>query len=471
MRKTKKFAAILLSALILSSSFSILPVSAATFGNDTAVVSSDESLISGDYEYSVLADGTVEITQYLGSDSDVTIPNTIDDKKVTSIGSETFSGCISLTSVIMPDSITSIGDLAFSECISLVNIAIHDSVMSIGFRAFGDCKNLSSITVPNSVKNIGNGAFSGCDNLINITVDKNNSVYSSIDGVLFNKTQDVLISCPNGKADNFKIPNSVTSIENWAFSGCTNMEKITIPNGVTSIGDDAFSDCIGLKSITIPDSVTSIGEFAFSDCTNLESITIPDGVKNITEYTFLDCQSLNSIIIGNNVESIGEYSFAGCLRLKNIQIPNSVKNIASCAFRDCYNLDSITIPKNVTDIGIYAFGYDYIYDDYFDYVKNNDFKIYGYKNTAAETYAKENGFEFISLGEQILTGDANQDGTVNIKDVTYLQMHIAGNKNTDGSPLIDETNKQLFDSIDMNNDSKLTVNDVTALQTYLAQNN
>uniref|UniRef100_UPI00267061F7 dockerin type I repeat-containing protein n=1 Tax=uncultured Ruminococcus sp. TaxID=165186 RepID=UPI00267061F7 len=100
-----------------------------------------------------------------------------------------------------------------------------------------------------------------------------------------------------------------------------------------------------------------------------------------------------------------------------------------------------------------------------------DFKITGYSNTAAETYAKENGFEFISLGEQILTGDANQDGTVNIKDVTYLQMHIAGNKNTDGSPLIDETNKQLFDSIDMTNDGKLTVNDVTALQTYLAQNN
>ena len=75
------------------------------------------------------------------------------------------------------------------------------------------------------------------------------------------------------------------------------------------------------------------------------------------------------------------------------------------------------------------------------------------------------------MGEQILIGDANQDGTVNIKDVTYLQMHIAGNKNTDGSPLIDETNKQLFDSIDMNNDGKLTVNDVTALQTYLTQNN
>lgn len=127
-------------------------------------------------------------------------------------------------------------------------------------------------------------------------------------------------------------------------------------------------------------------------------------------------------------------------------------------------------------IGKNAFGYQgNIFDEEdYEYGEENsiqDFKITGYSNTAAETYAKENGFEFISLGEQILTGDANQDGTVNIKDVTYLQMHIAGNKNTDGSPLIDETNKQLFDSIDMNNDGKLTVNDVTALQTYLTQNN
>lgn len=85
MRKTKKFAAILLSALILSSSFSALPVSAATVGNDTAVVSSDESLISGDYEYSVLADGTVEITQYLGSDTNVIVPENIAGRTVSKI--------------------------------------------------------------------------------------------------------------------------------------------------------------------------------------------------------------------------------------------------------------------------------------------------------------------------------------------------------------------------------------------------
>ncbi|MEI3027608.1 MAG: EF-hand domain-containing protein [Ruminococcus sp.] len=141
-------------------------------------------------------------------------------------------------------------------------------------------------------------------------------------------------------------------------------------------------------------------------------------------------------------------------------------------FYNCLSLKSITIPKNVTKIDYLAFGY---YKDTNETLKIEDsiqnLRLTGYSNTAAETYAKENGFEFISLGEQILTGDANQDGTVNIKDVTYLQMHIAGNKNTDGSPLIDETIKQLFDSIDMNNDGKLTVNDVTALQTYLAQNN
>ncbi len=122
-------------------------------------------------------------------------------------------------------------------------------------------------------------------------------------------------------------------------------------------------------------------------------------------------------------------------------------------------ISSIIIPKDVS----------FIARDSFE--NCNILTINGYIGTYAETYAKENDFEFIAIDEKILTGDANQDGTVNIKDVTYLQMHIAGNKNTDGSPLIDETNKQLFDSIDMNNDGKLTVNDVTALQTYLAQNN
>ena len=206
----------------------------------------------------------------------------------------------------------------------------------------------------------------------------------------------------------------------------------------------------------------------------MKDITIPNNVKNISDYAFQSCENLNTIVIGNNVDTIGNCAFALCKNLKNVKISNSVKSIGTAAFRDCDNLDSITISKNVSNIGEFAFGYYSLYNeenDNFDNIKYNNYKIYGYKNTAAETYAKENGFEFISLGKQILTGDANLDGTVNIKDVTYLQMHIAGNKNPDGSPLIDETNKQLFDSIDMNNDGKLTVNDVTALQTYLTQNN
>ena len=100
--------------------------------------------------------------------------------------------------------------------------------------------------------------------------------------------------------------------------------------------------------------------------------------------------------------------------------------------------------------------------------KIEGFKIYGYKNTAAEKYAQDNEFEFIALDDEVVTGDSNQDGIVNVKDVTYLQMHIAGKKTTDGSAFIDETNKLLFDCIDMNKDGKLTVADVTELQVYIS---
>jgi len=122
-------------------------------------------------------------------------------------------------------------------------------------------------------------------------------------------------------------------------------------------------------------------------------------------------------------------------------------------------ISSIIIPKDVS----------FIARDSFE--NCNILTINGYIGTYEETYAKENDFEFIAIDKTILTGDANQDGIIDVNDVTYLQMHIAGNKNTDGSAFIDETNKQLFDCVDMNKDGKLSVSDVTALQIYISNNN
>ena len=191
----------------------------------------------------------------------VTIPNS-----VTSIGYSAFSGCRFLQSVTIPNSVTSIGDYAFSSCVSLQSITIPNSVTKIGDGAFCGCESLQSVTIPNSVTNIGNNAFSGC----NICFFICNSTYFQNDDVcLFNKDKTAIV-CRIKDCVNYIIPNSVTSIGDWAFSGCDSLQSVTIPNSVTSIGDHAFRWCKSLQSVTIPNSVTKIGNYAFCGCRLLD---------------------------------------------------------------------------------------------------------------------------------------------------------------------------------------------------------
>lgn len=643
MRKTKKFAAILLSALILSSSFSALPVSAATVGNDTAVVSVNSTLTSGNYQYKVLDDNTICISRYIGDETNATIPAKINGLTVTTIGKNAFAqtglGCLhipasitdikpnafkfsgfnkievdknnlnytsingvlfskdktvllaypkensatsyiipdgvkiiestafmgtsNLNSIVIPNGVTTIKENVFYLCSNLKNVSIPTSVKSIGRDAFdfsvcskvnngyyiSNCligadneingnftikdgtrlvadsaikgnENLESITVPASVEIIGDCALNfSSESLKNITVANENKYFSSENGVLFNKSKTELLCYPCGKNETtYTVPNTVTKLATVSFSSCK-LNKLNLPNNLKCIDEEAFTET-SLKTLSIPESVEYIGRYAF-DLSGIETIHIPKGITTIEEGTFYRCMQLKSVSIDNHIKHIGDYAFSACYNLSDINISNNVTSIGKGAFQstiiqkielpaslesiggyafnncqnlqevtipnkeikienrafyNCPKLNTVTIPAKVKEIGKNVFGYQgNIFDEEdYEYGEENsiqDFKITGYSNTAAETYAKENGFEFISLGKQILTGDANLDGTVNIKDVTYLQMHIAGNKNTDGSPLIYETNKQLFDSIDLNNDGKLTVNDVTALQTYLAQNN
>lgn len=406
------------------------------------------------------------------------------------------------------------------------------------FRGCGE--SVKSITLPESVTE-----FNGGSSLENIYVDESNSIYSSIDGVLYNKDKTEIICYPKARKGAFEIPDTVNKI-NGAFFNCTGLTSVTLPDGLERIGQSTFYQCINLKSVVIPDSVTVIGwnafngcsslesvtlpsglteipsrlfmdctslkniklpkgvttidGFAFSGCSSLESIVIPDEVKEIPYGCFADCNNLKRVVLGKSVETIGDWAlscpalediyfpdtlryvgsgslfggcpwydnqpdgviyagklalvykggcpskvtlkagtkainrscFYGCEELENVVIPNSVEYIGKSAFYGCEKLKSVIVPKSVTKIEEYSFGYtnETVYDEqnYYSYdidVRIDGFVIYGYKDTEAERYAKENEISFVALEENTeLLGDTDGDGKITIIDATYIQRYL-----------------------------------------------
>ena len=290
----------------------------------------------GDYTYTV-SDGKATITDFNSSYSgSLTIPSTLGGYPVTAIGSSAFSYCFHLASVVIGNSVTRIGDEAFSSCTSLTAINVsknnpaYTSTNGVLFN-----KNLTTLiqcpggfsgsyTIPDSVTSIGNNAFRSCTSLTAINVSENNPAYTSTNGVLFNKNLTALIQCPSGLSGSYTIPDSVTSIGNYAFSSCSSLASVVIGNSVTSIGNYAFSSCSSLTSVTIPDSVTTIGYWAFRSCTNITSVTIGNSVTNIGDYAFGDCSALQCAYFKGNAPSRGYDVFLRSTQTTVYRLPYAI---------------------------------------------------------------------------------------------------------------------------------------------------
>ena len=309
-----------------------------------------------EYEYAVCKDEEgneyITLVRYIGSSTEVIIPEFIEHKgeniPVTTIGDYAFYGCNNLTSIAIPNSVTTIGNSAFSDCNNLT-IYCEATSQPSGWDSNWNWNVSWSSSLPVVWGYVNSSTTTEYEYAV--CKDEEGNEYITLVRYIGSSTEVIIPEFIEHKGEN--IP--VTTIGDYAFSGCGSLTSVVIPSSVTTIGYCAFNNCINLTSIAIPNSVTTIGNGAFSVCSSLTSIAIPNSVTTIGDYAFSGCSSLTSVVIPSSVTTIGNGAFYGCNNLTSVAIPNSVTTIGNGAFYGCNNLTSVVIPNSVTTIGSFAF--------------------------------------------------------------------------------------------------------------------
>ena len=281
--------------------------------------------------------------------------------------------------VVIESDVTTIGSNAFMACKNLESVSIPEGLVTIGDRAFSQT-GLKSIVIPASVTAIGpsvHEVFYQCYNLKNITVESGNTVYKSVDGVLYTADGTTLIQYPQNKADtSYKMIDEATKIEFLAFNYTQNLqtidfnnvttvadkgvygnkalEEIVLPK-VTTIGARAFCGNKAVTSLTLQTVPVSVGENAFSNCTSLANVTLPDEMTELTKGMFAECTELKSIQFPAQLTKIDDCCFDHAGLAGDLVIPASVTSIGNLAFRKCYGLTSITVEGTPAFRGSYMF--------------------------------------------------------------------------------------------------------------------
>lgn len=299
---------------------------------------------------------------------------------VLSIGAMAFSNCQSLSEVIVPSGVQTLPDSAFADCIALQRVTLSEGLTNISVAAFRNCTALQEVQLPDTLESIKSNAFENCSSL-----------------------------------QRMHLPAAVSELSANAFSGCISLSEVTVAaenpyytavDGVLMTADQEtlvyYPPCSSQSDYTIPETVKTIDSYAFQDAMQLQFLTVPETVETIEPYACYDANSLKEVML-NGASVISAYAFQSCDQLEAVAFGDGVQEVQTGAFLDCPSLKSIILPKTITTIEDYAFGYQTDSAEAGTYSMVKGFFICFYKYTAGAYYAALNGFDSLSLDDVITT--------------------------------------------------------------------
>ena len=341
MKKTSRILCIILSVILIVALFPLNTIAETVSGSSDGIewsyeVSSGELLITGSGAMPEFTSSTVPWYNYRGTIKRVEITG-----EITSISPYAFNACSKMEEITIADSVVSIGNNAFAQCQSLKTIDLPESLESIGDNVFNKCSSLNTITIPAKVSSIGAQVFTYCTSLNEINVNDLNESFSSIDGVLFDKSGKKLITFPMNKTESYTVPDGVTEIGSRAFYGSSVIKEVVLPDSMEILGAYAFNGCTNLETIKLNDGLIKMDNNCFFACTSLKEILIPETVASLGYYCFQGNTLLESVVIPTSVTILPKYIFSGCTALTEVTIPTSITYINNGAFKDCTALTDI----------------------------------------------------------------------------------------------------------------------------------
>jgi|GEM_PF-7075393 len=349
------------------------------------------------FTYRKNADGTATLIYYanLEHNNRITIPDVIEGCTVTQIAENCFKNDETLEEIVIPNTVKRIESYAFANLKKLKKLDIPDSVESIGAYIVRFSDSVESIHIGKGVTKIATGAFVYAHGLKTLTVDPENETYCAEDNVLFDKDKSTLILYPLGKADDtYQVPESVTTIYQWAFCDVGLLKHLNLPSKLNKIEKEAFYICDGPEDLILPESLTQLEPYSLSNC-QIENVVLPSTMKSITSHAFYQA-TFTTITLPEGLERIEEYGFDNLLGSAYFIMPKSLTYIGDYAFKpDLVRSYKVKSPMEYLcfphDTQI-TFGSNVLSD-------NNWYTILAKENSSAHQYAKANNIPFHALNE------------------------------------------------------------------------